>query len=210
MGQSNFNKAAIKAKENGANEKGKLDKAYKNILVVFALIFAALIIFGVLVTCKVINCTNSSTLISEAPDGTKYYVAAVTNKEGTGYDNLFYFITPDGKRVDCIIDEENQTICTLDENGEKKVVVIDGGEVGESIDGKTLLSEYSPYTGAFFYYFLDDNGQRVDCTLSADYSRITYLDAEGNEQEFIFAQVSGSDVSGSDVSGSDVSTADAQ
>ena len=208
MGQSNFNKAAIKAKENGANEKGKLDKAYKNVLIVFGALLVALLIFAVLVSFKVINCTNSSTLLNEAADGSKYYVAAVTNSEGTGYNNLFYYITPDGKRVDCIIDEETQTVCVKDENGELKNVVVDGGEVGKSVDGKTLFSEYSPFTGAFYYYFLNDSNERVECKLSSDYSKLTYTDAEGKEQEFVFAPVSGSDVSGSDVSGSDVSGSD--
>ena len=149
-------------------------------------------------------------MLAEAPDGSKYYVAAVTNKDGTGYENKFYYITPDGKRVDCIIDEEAQTVCVKDENGENKIVTVDGGEVGKSVDGQTLFSEYSPFTGAFYYYFFNENNERVDCTLSSDYSKLTYTDAEGNEKEFVFAPVSGSDVSGSDVSGSDVSSADAQ
>ena len=210
MGQSNFNKAAIKAKENGANDKGKLEQGYKNILIVLGALLVALLIFATLVSFKVINCTNSSTMLAEAPDGSKYYVAAVTNKDGTGYENKFYYITPDGKRVDCIIDEEAQTVCVKDENGENKIVTVDGGEVGKSVDGQTLFSEYSPFTGAFYYYFFNENNERVDCTLSSDYSKLTYTDAEGNEKEFVFAPVSGSDVSGSDVSGSDVSSADAQ
>ncbi len=210
MGQSNFNKAAIKAKENGANNTGKLEQSYKNVLYVLGALVVALLIFAILVSFKVINCTNSSTLLSEGPDGSKYYVASVTNKQGTAYENLFYYINAEGKRVDCFVNEAGTTVMEKDENGEAREVLVDGGEIGKSVNGEVLKSEYNPFTGAFKYYFLNDAGERVECNLSQDYSKLTYTDAEGKEQEFVFAPVSGSDVSGSDVSGSDVSAADAQ
>jgi len=210
MGQSNYNKASLKVKENGAHEKGKLDKVYKNVLYVLGAVLVALLIFAVLVSCKVINCTNSSDLFYEDPNtGNKYYGATVTNGEGTGYENIFYYITADGKRVDCFIDEEMTGVFEKDENGEDKMVYVDGGEIGKNAEGKTLMSSYAPFTGAFAYYFFDDNGERVECRISDDY-RIIYTDAEGAEKEFVLVLTSGSDVSGSDTSGTDVAPTDAQ
>ena len=204
MGQSNYNKASLKVKENGGHEKAKLDKVYRNVLYVLGAVLVALLIFAVLVSTKVINCTTSSTeLYHDEDTGTKYYVASVTNSEGTAYENVFYYITADGKRVDCFVDEAMTNVFEKDENGEDKIVAVDGGEIGKDANGNTLMSEFSPFTMNFSYYFLDENGERVECRLSEDYSKILYNDAEGKEQEFVLIITSDSDVSGSDVSASD-------
>lgn len=215
MGQSNFNKAAIKAKENGANEKSKLEPLHKTILIIIGALFVAMMIFALLVSLNVFTCTNASTQLSAGVDGEKAYVSAIPNSEGTGYDNLFYYIDANGKRHDLHYSEELNDVCYYDENGEEQLYLVDAGVLGESVDGVELHTEYSLYVmngaGTFKYYFFDENGQRVDCYLSDDNSQILYKDAEGNEQIFVLKSVlSDSDVSGSDVSAADVSAADAQ
>ncbi|MBE6760506.1 MAG: hypothetical protein E7554_10585 [Ruminococcaceae bacterium] len=215
MGQSNYNKASLKVKENGGHEKGKLDKVYRNVLYVLGAVLVALLIFAVLVSTKVINCTNSSELVFEdKTTGISYYRASVINSEGTNYEPIFYFIDADGDRIDCFTDEELTSVFYEDENGETKEVLVDGGEIGKNAEGKVLMSEFNPYTYFYNlagkYYFINDNGERVECRLSSDYTKILYNDAEGKEHEFILVNTSGSDVSGTDVSGSDVSKTDAQ
>jgi len=222
MGQSNFNRAAIKAKENGANDKSKLEPVHKTVLIVLGALFVAAMIFATLVAFDVITCTNASTMLAEGTNGEKLYVSTITGTDEEGnpaYQNLFYYMDAEGKRHDLHFSEELNDVCYYDEEGNEHRYMIEAGPLGESVDGVTLYTAYSLYAmngaGEFTYYFFDENGQRVDCHLSEDNSQIFYTDAEGNEKEFVLksmvsaSDVSGSDVSGSDVSGADVSTADA-
>jgi len=215
MGQSNYNKSAIKAKENGANEKSKLDTVYKVALGFIGALVVGFLIFAVLVSTNVINCTNTSTLITTGVNGDSVYYTYNTNAEGNAYEDVYYVIDENGKRIDCFYSNTLNDVCYLDEEGNEKVYMIQYGEVGDSVDGLTLYMDASVNglygSGTLEYYFFDANGQRVDCKLTDDGSQLLYTDAEGNQKEFIFAEaVSGSDVSATDVSASDVSTADAQ
>lgn len=213
MGQSNFNKSAIKAKENGANEKSKLDTPYRVVLGIIAALLVAFIVFAILVSARVINCTNTSTLIAEGVNGECVYYTYKTNAEGTGYEDVYYVIDENGKRIDCFFSETLNDVCYIDEEGNEQLYMVGYGEVGEGVDGSTLYMESSVNGlygyGAVKYYFFDAAGQRVDCELSEDGTQIFYTNAAGEKVEYIFAVTSGSDVSASDVSSSDVSTADA-
>jgi len=221
MGQSNFNKAAIKAKENGTANNTKLEPVYKNILIVIGALLVAALIFATLVSTHVINCTNTSNLLIEDIDGDKLYVSTVTNKEGTAYENNFYIIDGNGKYIDCHYSEELKDVCYYDENGEEKVYTFQAGAIGKNEDGVDLYMDYTANLmygqGSALYYFFDENGQRIDCTANEDYTKVFYKDASGSDVEFVLvsdtasgSDVSASDVSGSDVSGTDVSATDAQ
>lgn len=221
MGQSNFNKAAIKAKENGTANNSKLEPVHKTILIVIGALLVAALIFATLVSTHVINCTNTSSLLIEDIDGDKLYVATVTNKEGTGYENNFYVIDGKGKYIDCHYSEELKDVCYIDENGEEKPYLFQAGSIGENAEGTALYMDYSANLmygqGSAIYYFFDQDGNRVDCTANEDYTKVFYKNASGSDVEFVLvdpvvsvADVSASDVSGSDVSGADVSAADAQ
>jgi len=214
MGQSNYNKASIKAKENGANEKSKLEPAHKIVLIVIGALLVASLVFATLVGLHVINCTNTSTLLAQGTNGDKMYVSTVTNKEGTGYDNNFYVIDANGKYIDCHYSDELMDVCYYDENGEEKIYMIEAGSIGENADGVPLYMAYSAnmmYSqGTIQYYFFDENGQRVDCTANEDFTKVFYKNASGSDVEFVLVDTtSGSDVSASDVSATDVSAADA-
>ncbi len=215
MGQSNFNKAAIKAKENGTGNNTKLEPAYRNVLIFIGALVVAALIFAVLVSTHVINCTNTSQLLATSVNGDKMYVASKTNKDGTAYENNFYVIDKDGKYIQCHYSEELKDVCYYDENGEEQVYLLSAGVIGENADGVPLYMDYSANMmydqGSVKYYFFDEDGNRVDCTANEDYTKVFYKDASGSDVEFVLVDptVSGSDVSGSDVSGSDVSAADA-
>lgn len=213
MGQSNYNKSAIKAKENGTSGNGHLETPYKVALGVICAVVVACLIFAILVSTHVINCTNTSTLLAESVNGDSVYYTYITNSEGTGYEYIYYVIDENGKRMDCHYSEALADVCYYDENGEEKVYMVEYGSLGDSVDGKTLYMASSVNglygAGTLSYYFFDENGERVDCKLSEDGTQLFYTDAEGNEKEFVLAlAASASDVSASDVSGTDVSAAD--
>lgn len=213
MGQSNYNKSAIRAKENGANDKSKLDTPYKVALGVIGAVVVGFLIFAILLSTGVINCTSTSTLIATSANGDSLYYTYITNSEGTGYEYIYYVIDENGKRMNCHYSDTLSDICYYDEDGNEQVYMIEYGEVGESVDGEALHMASSVNglygAGTLSYYFYNADGERVECHLSDDGTQLFYTDAEGNEKEFIFASASDSDVSASDVSTSDVSTTDA-
>lgn len=214
MGQSNYNKSAIKAKENGANEKSRLETPYKVALGVIGAIVVGFLVFAVLISTHVINCTSTSALLATSATGESVYYTYITNKDGTGYEYIYYAIDENGKRIDCHYSDTLQDVCYYDEEGNEQIYMIEYGEIGKSVDGYALNMASSVNglygTGALEYYFYDADGNRVDCELSEDGTQLFYKDAEGNQKEFVFAStVSGSDVSASDVSATDVSASDA-
>lgn len=213
MGQSNFNKAAIKAKENGAADKSKLEPAHKAVLIVIGALLVAALIFATLVSTHVINCTNTSTMLNKDIDGDAMYVSTVTNKEGNGYENNFYVIDSNGKYIDCFFDEELQDVCYIDEDGNAKVYLFQAGSIGENAEGTALYMEYSANLmygqGSAIYYFFDKDGNRVDCTANEDFTKVFYKDASGSDVEFVLVDpTSPSDVTPTDVTPSDVTPSD--
>lgn len=141
MGQSNYNKTAVKAKEYGADNKSKLTGGYLAVCVVFIAAVVLFLLFSILVAANAIDCTggqapqgNTVTSQSDIPlydvNGKPYYFSA---------DGQFYFNDENGNRVDCQIDPETQTPYYIDADGNR--VDIDFGTSASPSDAQASSSD---------------------------------------------------------------------